>query len=212
MRPAQALIAVVLSLSAMAATAAAHPAGTDAVDHFSVLSVRPDGLRIYHLFYMAETPTGAMGKEIDADKDGMCSAEECDAWAKKKADEFAGKLKVTLAGKECKVAYVKHRLRFDPSPVSGLPELSVFYTFEVKWEAKDVPAAGAEPATLVFRDDNLKEYRGRWKTWYEAADGVEVTEARKSDKFDRTKNPFAEYTAKSGQFDDDEAAIRFRRK
>jgi len=79
-----------------AVSAAAHPLGNFSVNQYSRLEVEKSRIKIRQVLDLAEIPTFQLQSEIDADKDGVLSETELNAYAERITPELLSKLALTV--------------------------------------------------------------------------------------------------------------------
>ncbi|HEU5316649.1 MAG TPA: hypothetical protein VFX49_11105, partial [Chloroflexota bacterium] len=95
--------ALAVVLAAMAASGAptaalAHPLGNFTVNRYARLELTPQQARVRYVLDMAEIPTFQAMPTIDANRDGTVSGQERAAYARRRAEEIARGLTLTLDG------------------------------------------------------------------------------------------------------------------
>lgn len=85
-----------LFILVLAFSAFAHPLGNFSVNQYSRLEVEKSRIKIRQVLDLAEIPTFQLQSEIDADKDGVLSEAELNAYAERITPEILSKLALTV--------------------------------------------------------------------------------------------------------------------
>jgi len=142
---------VAAALLATAGAAAAHPLGNFTVNHLSRITSASDTVTVRYVLDMAEIPTFALDRSLDAH--GTPSHAALAAWADSHAKEIAPRLHLVVDGRSVARAPAGSTVRTRPG-AGGLPTLYFTATYHA--------AAGSGAHRLTYRDDTEPGRLG-WK-------------------------------------------------
>lgn len=153
--------------------ALAHPFGELAVDVTYHLTIHPEKLEVESFLYLPEVSAMAQIQRLDANKDGLFSQEEKDAYLPQASRKYESELIFELNGQRLPVRAVEHDLEVREGPSGELHVLLIHYRFEV-----DVPAGLMKPTgnQLAFQDTNFTGTPG-WKEVMVRGEGTRVEQA-----------------------------------
>ena len=159
------LLSIVFTLfciANLATDAGAHPLGNFTVNHYARLELDDARLRVRYVVDMAEIASFQELQQVDADADGQTSEAELQTYARRMADEYAGKLLLSLDGVRVPLAVTGQRITLPPGE-GGLPTLRLECDFDAALPATaSSSATGAMSGRLQFRDAN-HEGRLGWR-------------------------------------------------
>lgn len=89
---------LILIILACVISSSAHPLGNFSINQYSRLEVESSGMKIRQILDMAEIPTFQLKNEIDADRDGVYSQTELDAYAEKITPDYLANLQLAVDG------------------------------------------------------------------------------------------------------------------
>lgn len=138
-----------------AGPAPAHPLGNFTVNLFSGLRVQPERMLIDLVVDMAEIPTFQVRRDIDVDGDGTIGAGEQSTYAARACREAAGRIDVTVDGREAPVRAGAGEVTF-PAGAGGLPTLRLTCSLAAEL------GAGIDGRRLEFRNRNYEDRVG-WR-------------------------------------------------
>ena len=133
---------VAAAMLATAGAAAAHPLGNFTVNHLSRITSAGDTVTVRYVLDMAEIPTFALDRSLDAH--GTPSHAALAAWADSHAKEIAPQLHLVVDGRSVALAPSASTVRTRPG-AGGLPTLYFTATYHA--------AAGSGAHRLTYRDD-----------------------------------------------------------
>ncbi len=137
-----------------ALSAAAHPLGNFSVNHYSRIEVEKSKVNLHAVLDMAEIPTFQATKEIDADKNGVISQSELDAYAEKITPEYVANLALSVDGQTISLRSLDKKIS-QPMGAGNLP------TLRIEWNLiGDLPSFDAAVRKLNFENKNNAERIG----------------------------------------------------
>jgi nickel/cobalt transporter (NicO) family protein len=148
MKPVLSLVAALLAL--LPTIVAAHPLGNFTINRFARIEPSRDGIAVHFVVDMAEIPAFQELTRIGA-ADGRLSADAAERYARQRADELRGQLKLSVDGRELPLAVEAARLTL-PEGQGGLRTLRL----EVDYRAP------ARLGALAYQDDSYGDRLG-WK-------------------------------------------------
>ncbi|MGI8656530.1 MAG: sulfite exporter TauE/SafE family protein [Pyrinomonadaceae bacterium] len=168
-RRAAAVLLIAVFLTAVCATALAHPLGNFTINHFARISVGADQISVRYVIDMAEIPTLQELQKASAKGDGEPSKAELDAYLEQVAAQYAKGLVLNIDGAIVPLEVVAKSISL-PVGAGGLPTLRVECDM-----AGNVPASGnATTRRLRFEDTNHRERIGWREIVVVPAAGVSV--------------------------------------
>ena len=133
---------------ALALTAAAHPLGNFSLNHYSRIEVEKSKVKVRAVLDMAEIPTFQETQTIDADKDGVVSPKELNAYAEKITPDYLSNLELSVDGQPV-------ILRPTATNVSQPPGSGNLPTLRIEWDlAGDLPVSEIAVRKLHFENKN----------------------------------------------------------
>ncbi|HVF44091.1 MAG TPA: sulfite exporter TauE/SafE family protein, partial [Pyrinomonadaceae bacterium] len=167
-RRAVALVSVLASLALCGVAAVAHPLGNFTVNRFARVRVEAGGVRVRYVVDMAEIPAFQESQVMDANHDGVVSAEESAAYLERLAPRLAEGVLLACDGARVPLRLASKTIS-TPKGAGGLATLRVEFDFE------GATAARAEGVRRMrFEDANYRERVGWREIVVEAAPGVTV--------------------------------------
>ena len=136
---------------AFAISVAAHPLGNFSVNQYSRLEVEESQIKIRQVLDLAEIPTFQAKAEIDADKDGVMSGAELDAYAERVTPQYLANLLLTSNGQPLALRAASKTAALEPG-AGNLPVL------KIKW---DLIADVANANTINYIEFENKNYAER---------------------------------------------------
>jgi len=156
-------IGAVFVVLVMAPAAFAHPLGNFTVNRGSAIRLTVGAAEVDYTVDMAEIPTYQELPTIDADGDGVASAQELDAWAQREA-------RVILAGLELRVDGRAVGLSSTSATAVLLPGQAGLQTlrFEGAFSGRVTTGSGS----IAYQDGNADDGRIGWREVTASGDGV----------------------------------------
>jgi ABC-type nickel/cobalt efflux system permease component RcnA len=147
--------------------ASAHPLGNFTINHWSEVRVEPGAVVVDHVIDLAEIPTFAAFRAVDADGDGTASAGERSAAATARCADQAAGLSLTIAGEAVPLRSTAGSVSFPAG--QGAPTMRLVCRLEAT-----VPGGVAGPVT--FGDGTFAERAG-WREIVVRGDRMTVSGA-----------------------------------
>jgi len=158
---------IFIALIFSAVTLAAHPLGNFSVNQFSRLEIEKTRIRIRQILDMAEIPAFQFAGEIDADKNGMLSEEELDAYAEKITPEILSKLSLTINNRQTEIRAESKTVSL-PEGAGGLS------TLRIEWNLAGDFETVAAVNEVRFENKNFAERVGWNEIVLNRAGGVNI--------------------------------------
>ncbi len=161
------ILAALLMLVFSAMGVFAHPMGNFSINHFSALTVEPQGIQVRYILDFAEIPTFQERQGMDQNQDGTISTTEQTRYLEEKVSTLSNRLFLIIDGKRQPLTPLSHTLEF-PKGAGGLPTMRL----DIVYQTPPVSLHGrAEPQSwmLEYEDKNYP-HRVGWKEL--AAKGV----------------------------------------
>ncbi len=188
-----------------ASPVAAHPLGNDTITHFSVLFINPNRIELdFHLDFAEIPANAARESEIDADRDGIDTADEQRAWLDRKAVEHLRDLRLELDGSALAIRLLGEAPASGPaSAPAGPPTTGVTrtimsiagvagmptYRLMIRYVA-DLPAdLGTRPHTLTYLDASYPRNPGLKRVLIGRSDAIVIDEKDRQ-YLDEPPDPF----------------------
>jgi ABC-type nickel/cobalt efflux system permease component RcnA len=162
MKPILALVAALVAL--LPTIAAAHPLGNFTINRFTRIEPGPERIAIHFVVDMAEIPAFQELTRLGA-ADGSLAADAADRYARQRAEELRGQLKLSVDGRDLPLAVEAARLSL-PAGQGGLRTLRL----EVDYRAP------VQAGALAYQDDSYGDRLG-WKEIVLRPAGVALAEA-----------------------------------
>lgn len=143
-----------LFILALTFSAAAHPLGNFSVNQYSRIEIEKSKVKLRAVLDMAEIPTFQESATIDADKDGLLSATELNAYAEKISPAYIANLLLSVDGKTIELRPVEKNISL-PTGSGNLP------TIRVEWDLTgDLPVASDQIQRVRYENKNNPERIG----------------------------------------------------
>ncbi|TMK16092.1 MAG: hypothetical protein E6G63_04315 [Actinobacteria bacterium] len=156
-------IGAVFAVLFLAPAAIAHPLGNFTVNRGSAISLTPGAAEVGYTIDMAEIPTYQELPAIDADGDGVASAEELDAWAQREARLILPALDLRIDGSAVPLSSTSATAALLPGQ-AGLQTLR----FEGAFSGRVATGSGS----ISYQDGNADDGRIGWREVTATGDGV----------------------------------------
>ncbi|MDP9296597.1 MAG: hypothetical protein M3O88_07905, partial [Actinomycetota bacterium] len=163
-RRAAVLFSTTIAVAIVPTVAFAHPLGNFTINLYSGITVVPHEIRIHYALDMAEIPTFQETSRIDTNGDGTPSVTEQQAWARQRAPELMGELRLTVDGRAVPLTVDSSSMGFHPGQ-GGLNVLRLDATF-----SGPAPTSGE----VHFEDTNYADHIGWREVTAAGADGEAV--------------------------------------
>jgi len=148
------LLFVVLSILALAISAAAHPLGNFSVNHYSRIEVEKSKVKLRAVLDMAEIPTFQESQAIDTDKSGSLSEEELNHYAEKISTAYIANLLLSIDGKAIELRPLGKNISL-PAGAGNLP------TIRLEWDLiGDLPDSENQIRRVKYENKNNPERIG----------------------------------------------------
>lgn len=160
-------IAVCMLASAVAqADTVASLLGNFTINQFTALRVEDGGIAVRHSIVFGQLPALRELHAADADRDGVTSAQERDAHARRLVDAFADELRITVEGVTVPLRPVR--------AVTSLPDEQGGFSLRMDLDFAGVLAADRRPRTLRFANEVYAGRFGWQEIQVQAARGISV--------------------------------------
>ncbi len=160
------IIYTALIILSAAFSAFAHPLGNFSVNQFSRLAVEKTGIQIKQVLDIAEIPTFQAKDEIDADKNGVFSDEELNAYAAKITPNYLSNLSLNVNNQTLS-------LRTDSSKVSLKDGAGRLPTLRIEWDFI-ADSLIADTNIVKFENKNFAERIGWNEIIVNKTNGINV--------------------------------------
>ena len=147
----------------VAPAAFAHPLGNFTVNRGSAIRLTPDAAEVDYTIDMAEIPTYQELPAIDADGDGVASAQELEAWAEREARVIQPGLELRVDGRAVGLSSTSATAVLLPGQ-AGLQTLR----FEGVFSGRVTTGSGS----IAYQDGNADDGRIGWREVTASGDGV----------------------------------------
>jgi len=148
------LIGLVILIALSAISALAHPLGNFSVNQFSRVEVEKSEIKVRSILDLAEIPTLQLKGEIDADKDGVYSQSELDAYAENITAQHISNLHLSINGNEIPLAESSKKISIRDGE-GNMPLLRVEWNLTAA-----LPNAAAGNHRVKFENKNYAERIG----------------------------------------------------
>ncbi|MDQ4006123.1 MAG: nickel transporter, partial [Actinomycetota bacterium] len=166
MRRLVALLPVAFAATLLGGTpASAHPLGNFTTNAGAAITILPGTVRVDYALDIAEIPTFQLSEEINSDQDPDIDGSELAWWARRRAEELAGALEITVDDHPVALELGASRAAFAPGQ-GGLPVLRL----DARLEAP-IPPRGE----LRFADGSELGAAGWREVTATGSDGMAVT-------------------------------------
>jgi ABC-type nickel/cobalt efflux system permease component RcnA len=155
------------------ATALAHPLGNFTVNRYSRLELSPEQVRVRYVVDMAEIPTFQAMPALDANGDGLATAEEQETYGARLATLATPNLHLTLDGTRVPLQVVSHEVALAPGQ-AGLQTLRFSMWLDAPGAAGILARMGRQGIRLEFRDENEPARIG-WREIAVKAEGLAIS-------------------------------------
>ena len=156
-------IGAVFVVLVMAPAAFAHPLGNFTVNRGSAIRLTVGAAEVDYTIDMAEIPTYQELPAIDADGDGVASAQELDAWAQREARVILPGLELRVDGRAVGLSSTSATAVLLPGQ-AGLQTLR----FEGAFSGRVTTGSGS----IAYQDGNADDGRIGWREVTASGDGV----------------------------------------
>ena len=156
-------IGAVFVVLVMAPAAFAHPLGNFTVNRGSAIRLTVGAAEVDYTIDMAEIPTYQELPTIDADGDGVASAQELDAWAQREARVILPGLELRVDGRAVGLSSTSATAVLLPGQ-AGLQTLR----FEGAFSGRVTTGSGS----IAYQDGNADDGRIGWREVTASGDGV----------------------------------------
>lgn len=119
---------ILIAFVFLAVSVSAHPLGNFSINQYSRLEVEKSRIRIRQVLDLAEIPTFQQQNEIDADKDGMFSEAELNAYAERITPEHLANLFLTVNGQPAEILTESKNIALQTG-AGNLPALRIEWNF-----------------------------------------------------------------------------------
>jgi nickel/cobalt exporter len=150
------LIATAIALAGFAKPAAAHPMGNFSINHYARFTTDGTRLFLHYVLDMAEIPTVAEQRTLDANHDGTIDRAETAAYAARMAGQLKSSLALQINGVAAKSELTDPGVELRPG-AGGLQTLRLTFTLNAAF-----PASSSREWKIQYRDTNYTERAG-WK-------------------------------------------------
>jgi nickel/cobalt transporter (NicO) family protein len=163
------VLAALLFLGVMAwhpMSVAAHPLGNFTINHYTGITVGPDGIAVRWVLDMAEIPAFAARRQMDANRDGAIDPAESAAWLDAMLPGLIEELDLRVDGQRQSFVVVKRTVSFPPGQ-GGLSLLRLVADLLVR----PMPEAGS----VTYRDGTYPERIGWHEIVVQAGAGIRLS-------------------------------------
>jgi ABC-type nickel/cobalt efflux system permease component RcnA len=166
------LIAATALFAAQPGAASAHPLGNFTINHFTRIEVKPEGITLFRVLDIAEIPAFQERERIDTDDDGDVGEAESAEWARAKAAELSGAMRLEIEGEAVMLTPQSATVTY-PGGQGGLQLIRLVVTY-----AASIPDGWREASpAVVFEDTAYRDKIGWREVVVRGAPGVTISGA-----------------------------------